>query len=249
MKSALNDKRCEIFCELDESLDPTELNQLLDQLDHYTVEPPSQQATDALIAQLKPLIPRTTATTWQLLRPQWMLISKGFIVGTIVSLFIGLFLTNALDYNILRFLANASPLLGILTIFYTFRAQYSGMAEMELACPYSPAQIAATKFMIVLGYDIFLCMLATGVAGYLQVGVVLWQVVISWLAPLLLVLGAALVTSLRFGITSGCCVSALIWALQLKTGKDTSLLVMLFPNHSLLFFDSISYSYKRWETI
>lgn len=266
MKSELTDKQREIFCELDEPMDQEDLLNLMEMLDDYTVKPPSEQETENLIAQLKPMLPKPSvikheirqtysSSVWQLLRPQWMIISKKFIAGTVLSLFVGLFLTNAFDGNTLMFLANSSPVLGILTIFYTFRAQHSGVDELEAACPYSPAQIAAARLLLVLGYDTFLCSMATLAVGSGQGGI-LWQVVMSWLAPLLFVLGVALATSLRFDTTSGCCVSALAWFLQLKTGKESSVLVYLLPDHSLMFFDCVSltigiclifYSYKRLE--
>lgn len=271
MNKDLKDKKYEIYTEFNEIMPEEELMRTLDRLDQCEVPAPSEQSTEALIAMLKPIFAEEhvvsaavkrrvyeqeydrSSPVLQLIKPQCMLLSKWFIILSLLSLFIGLFMTNAFDGDTLRFLANASPLLGILTVLYEFRAQHSNMQELEAACPYSPAQIAAARLLIVLGYDILLCLLATSVIGYWHDGI-LWRVVISWLAPLLFVLGVALCASLKLGISGGCLVSSIAWILQWKSGKG-SMLAYFLPNYPL-FIDCASlmigiglifYAYKRWN--
>ncbi len=265
------DRKYEIVAELGEERDTEELVRTMEYLDNFTVISPSRQATDDLIAILKPVVrqqltPGQTAApvgaarhpglpaVLQLVGPQTMLLSKWFVVAAALVILAGLAITNAGNGNPLLFLANASPVLGILSIFYEFRAKLSGVNELETACPYSPAQLATARLLVVLAYDILLCLAVTPVVGYWQ-GLVLWQVVVSWLGPLLLMLGIALAASLRLGIAGGCLVSTAVWALQLAVSEGQSLFSLLLPRQPLFTADFISlltgtalilYAYKRW---
>ena len=73
------------------------------------------------------------------------------------------------------------------------------MLELELVCPPSPLQLVMARLVIVLGYDVGLG---------LALGLVLWAggaehvlaLTLSWLMPLLLVVGLALLLSLRLPV-------------------------------------------------
>lgn len=267
-----NGKKQQILTELGKDSDEEELIRTMDLLDNYTVSAPSSQSTDALIALLKPTLEEQAVktkeiskeiytsencerfTVLQLVQPQAMLLSKWFVVASTILFIIGLVITNEVDGNTAAFLANASPVLGIITVLYEFRAKYNGVSELEAACPYSPAQLAAARLLVVLGYDILLCLAATHVVSYWQ-GHVLWQVTISWLGPLLFLVGIALLTSLRLGLVGGCLVAVIVWPLQMKIA-DGSLFAALLPTQSAIFADFISsaigvililYAYKHWD--
>ncbi|HYH04365.1 MAG TPA: hypothetical protein VEC37_14840, partial [Bacillota bacterium] len=182
---------------------------------------------------------------------------KGFVLGSILVLIVGLMLTNAVKGNTLSFLSNAAPLLGILTVFYQFRSKLSGTSELEAACPYSPAQLAAARVLVVLSYDILLCLAASPLVSYWQ-GRMLGEVFLNWLAPLLMMLGISLAVSLHLGISSGCLVAAVIWFIQL-TISTTNLRVLLGITGLPLFSVDLArlgmgmvllvYSYLRWNTL
>lgn len=262
------DKKRKILAELDEKPEQEEFLRTMECLDKYEVSPPDAQSTEAMIAFLKPVFAQTVPAmrerpakplpalgVWQLLLPQARLLGKWFVLGTALLLLAGLTITNAADGNTLKFLANAAPALGILTLLYEFRAKHSGVSELEASCPYSPVQLATARLMVILGFDILLCLAATPLVSYWQ-GRVLGMVVMSWLAPLLFLLGVALFFSLRLGITGGCLVSAAVWALQLTAGKGESVFSLLLTGRPGLLADMaglltgaalVAYSCKHWN--
>lgn len=272
MTTKSDDKNQVLLAELKEN-DMEGLGKTLGMLDNYTITPPSSADTDHLLAILTPVLAAQRAEKslitskqstlsqvlnerLQLVASQTKLLSRWFIILSAVILPLGLCVTNALAGDTLRFMANAAPLLGILTILYQFRANYNYMSELEAACPYTPAQLAAARLLAVLGYDILLCLAATPFANCENY--VLWQVVAHWLAPLLLTLGIALLTSLQFGIWGGCLLSAAAWALNLILNKDgKSVLSVLLPHTSIIYLDLLSaglglllliYFFKRLDT-
>jgi hypothetical protein len=238
-----------------EAIDMEDITKTLDSLDNYTVTPPSSKDTAHLLALLAPILEEelnlknsTSDKTspfspiskhFQLALSQTRLFSKWFVVLSILLFLFGIGLTSTLDGDTLRFLANASPLLGILTILYQFRANYNHMHELEDACPYTPAQLTAAKLLAVLGYDILLCLGATFFADCENYA--LWQVITHWLAPLLLTLGIALLGSFQFGISGGCLISTAAWALNLAASKDgKSIFSFLLPQTPIIYLDLLS---------
>lgn len=269
IKSA--DKKQALLAELGE-METEGLQKTLDLLDNYSITPPSPADTDYLLHQLTPILEQSAPTDFvvaqndtpsfaadrlQLAISQTRLFSWRFVAVSIVFFLLGIKLTTALNGDTLRFLANASPLLGILTILYQFRANYNHMSELEAACPYTPAQLTLAKLIAVLCYDILLGLAATPFASYGNY--VLWQVVAHWLAPLLLTLGIALLGSLGFGISGGCLLSAAAWAFNLAVSKDgKSILSYLLPQISIVYIDLLSgalgltilaFSFSRLNTL
>jgi hypothetical protein len=286
MANQLSNKKGQILTELGEETEQAELVQTMEHLDHFTVDAPSAESVEALIAFLKPILQEELFMTQeddrviltseepsvsikvgvsgrcrmpgvlQLVQPQAMLLSRWFVLASVLILIVGLWITKAVNGNMLHFLANASPFLGIFTVFYEFRAKLSGTLELEIACPYSPAQLAAARLLVVLSYDILLCLVATPFVSYCQ-GQMLWQVIVSWFAPLLLVLGIALAVALRFGIVGGCLVAATIWMVQLAASARGPMAVLLLPKKVAIFADFISmgvgallllYAYLHWKS-
>ncbi len=266
----------QILTEISVEQDQDELLQTMSYLENYTVPPPSDQATETLIASLKPVLKATETIApkrpiaqnrWiksrklplllQLAWQQVMLLKKGFILFSVLILLVGLELTHVMSGDMMKFLANAAPILGVLTVFYEFRAKLSGISEMEAACPYSAAQLATARLLVVLGYDILLCLLVTPLVSYWQ-GRLLGLVIVGWLAPLLLMLGIALTASLKLGIGGGCLAATVVWGLQLVFGKGESLLSLLYVEETPFFADMISiaagllllsFTYRRWKAV
>lgn len=265
-----SDKKEQILAEIGETQNREKMLKTMEQLDRYVVTSPSARAADELIARLKPVLREQAAVlplatdqgegfmvpvVFRLVRPQAMLLSRWFVLVSALFLLAGLALANVAGGDTVRFLANAAPVLGILTALYEFRAKLSGVNELEATCPYSPAQLATARLLVVLGYDILLCLAATPVVSYWQ-GLVLWQVVVSWLAPLLLMLGVALTASLRLGIFGGCLVSGTVWALWFAVSGGGSVFSSVLPGQPALLADFIGlalgvvlllYSYSRWN--
>jgi hypothetical protein len=261
----------QILTELEETTDRTALLFTMEQLDEYQVNPPSEQATADLIALLKTHLPEEPASftepvpealhripaVFQLVRPQMMLLNKWFVAVSVLLLLAGLALTNAVNGDTLKFLTNSAPLLGIFTLFFEFRAKLSGMAELEAVCPYSAAQLAAARLLVVLCYDILLCLAVTPLVSLWQ-GRLLWRVMVGWFAPLLMTLGIALAVSLHFKIMNGCLIAAFFWVLQLTMSESRVARLASLINQASLPADLIRmgvggllllYTYWRWNSV
>jgi hypothetical protein len=268
-------KQEQILTELGEETTHADLLQTMERLEQYRVTPPSDQDTADLFALLKPLLPETTGDAYgpvkeaptsewnrllnvlQLVRPQLMLLSKWFVLASILFLLAGLVLANKAHGNAFKFLTNAAPLLGILTVFFEFRAKLSGMDELETACPYSPAQLATARLIVALGYDILLCLAVTPMVSFWQ-GRLLWQVMLSWFAPLLMMLGVALAVSLHLRIINGCLVATAFWVLQLAASEGKIAVLAPLLDRPVLVVDLIRlgvggllliYTYLRWNVL
>ena len=253
MAIKLDDRKKEILAEISGEGDSKKLLQTLIKLDDYTVEDPSEEATTDLIQGLLPMFQEKAVlkksavdindnyimrAQLQLALSQMRLFSLSFVLLSIVLLACGIALTMVLKWDSMRFLANASPLLGILTILYQFRANYNHMDELEAACPYTPSQVAAARLLVVLGYSMLLCLLATFFSSY--GGVAYWQVVIHWLAPLSLTLGIALAASLIIGVWGGCLLATGMWAVNLTVSKEgRNFIALLFPKENGIYADML----------
>lgn len=252
--NSLKDKKKKVLAELNEPDQATEFMETMSQLDRYTVTPPSPQATEKLIAFLKPMIEEQPCmqqnlleqesdfaqpeSIWRLLAPQTMLLSKKFVILSLLLFVIGIWISGRLSGDTLKFLANASPILGLFTVLYEFRARSSKVDEFEAACPYSPAQLATARLIVILAYDIALCLLAMLVVGW-GPSQLFGRAVLSWFAPLLFMLGIALAASLKFGVLGGCLISAAVWALQLGIGRGEFILQILLPQQNALLVDGL----------
>ena len=226
------EKKHALIAELGET-DIDGLTKTLEVLDNYTVTPPSAEATDHLLKILTSELPEQPVqknftaekntpffifARLQLVLSQTRLFSCSFIALSILLLLCGMGLTTMLNGDTVRFLTNAAPLLGILTVLYQFRSNYNHMNELEDARPYTPAQLAAARLLLVLVYDTSLCLVATFLVSYNHYE--LWQLIAHWLAPLFLTLGIALFSSLHFGIWGGCLLSTAVWGVNLAASKD-----------------------------
>ena len=151
--------------------------------------------------------PRRVTTLLAIARAQVSLFGLGFwlvsalitLVGAVVVLrIINLAPDQAwvLPALVLRI---SGPLLSYLGTIVAFRGRGTRVLELELVCLSSPLQLALARLVIVLGYDVGLG---------LALGLLLWAgnsgqvlaLTLSWLMPLLLVAGLALLLSLRLSI-------------------------------------------------
>jgi hypothetical protein len=246
------EKKQALIAELGET-DIDGLTKTLEVLDNYTVAPPSAEATDHLLAIVTLGLPEQPVhedfaaekdihffilARLQLALSQARLFSCSFIAFSILLLLCGIGLTSMLNGDTVRFLANAAPLLGILTLLYQFRSNYNRMNELEATCPYTPAQLAAARLLLVLVYDTLLCLAATFLVSNNHYE--LWQVIVHWLAPLFLTLGIALLSSLHFGIWGGCLLSTAVWVINLVASKDgKSIFSVLVPYTPIIYLDLI----------
>jgi hypothetical protein len=242
------DKRGQILREIAEAPEDNDLSRVFEEMDKYRVDPPTSDVTRQLIQRLKPVLARETAAMrqgsrfrdilagsqqskslpviLQLVGPQTALMSGWFVTGTVVFLVLGLMLSSTFESDSFRFLVAVSPVLGLVTLLHEYRAQIYKVEEMEAACRYSPAQVAAARIIVVLGYNVML-----GVAATLLVettmNAMIWKLIVHWLGPLLLIVGIALAASVKLGVLGGCLAAAAVWLAQLMLLGEGSFLQLL----------------------
>lgn len=269
------DKRQQILQELDLELEKKEMNNLFAQLDQYHISSPSIEDTDRLINTLKPVLAQETSYTkrrfkeeindschanklpviLQLTALQTSLLKPWFIVGTIVIIVGGIILSKLFGSDATRFLVSAAPLLGLLTFYYEYRAQFYQVSEIEAACRYSASQLAVARILVVTGYNISLFSIAS-LCIDTAINQMLWQYMMSWLAPMVFILGVALFTSLQFGITGGCLTAGIVWLVKITLLNGDAGLTIMYPSLSLISINLISmifgiglicFSVMKWQ--
>lgn len=254
-------KREKILGDIGEEQVNSDMNYVFDQLDTYHIPPPSIEATNQLIQTLKPIFSQERAgvnrerrfrevmedacsqngipVILQLVGSQTALMGKEFITLTMVLLVVGLLAANIFESSSSKFLITVSPFLGLLTLFYEYRARLYKVEEMEGTCRYSPAQVAAARILVVLGYNVVLCTAATVMIAS-SFAIVIGHLMMNWLAPLLLMIGIALFTSLKLGITGGCMTAGGVWAGQITLMDGDSFLHLLLPGLTTGTADAVS---------
>jgi hypothetical protein len=128
----------------------------------------------------------------------------------------------------------SGPLLAYLGTIVAFRGRRSRVLELELVCLPSPLQLVVARLVIVLGYDVALGLalsLALWASGSGQV----LMLTLSWLMPLLLVAGLALLLSLRLSVEAAATLAYASWLGVLAVITTSNLQALLLaPQLSLL---------------
>ena len=134
----------------------------------------------------------------------------------------------------------SGPLLAYLGAVVAFRGRDAGTLELELVCLPSPLQLAIARLVVVLGYDVGLgaaLSLALWAGGAHDVLALL----LSWLMPLLLVAGVALLLSLRFSIQTAASLAYGGWLAFLAIGVASPIQTLpLTPLSDCLLYTSPS---------
>jgi hypothetical protein len=192
-----------------------ELLPVLLRLAEWETPPVTPDDTRRLLNRLSPAIPRLSPVR-QALLPQrthlygrlfWLLLTARQQVGILRLSFwllsalvtcLGtlLVLNSSAELNQVVLLRLGGPLLAYLAALSAFRGIDQGVLEFELACPPSLWQLTLARLVVVLGYDI-------GLGLFLSASLATWSgesflvITLHWLTPLLLVMGLALLLSLR----------------------------------------------------
>jgi hypothetical protein len=215
-------------------------------LSEWQAPQPSPADTRHLLALLVPELPALSPVR-QAIREHQQRTSVAFLLATAraqVSLFgPGFWLVSALvtlvgavvvlskvlpDQELV--LRLSGPLLAYLGTIAAFRGKGARVLELELVCLPSPLQLAIARLVIVLGYDVSLC---------LALALVLWAggtrdvlvLTLSWLMPLLLVAGLALLLTLRLSVQAAASLAYLSW---LVLGIVSPLQALLFTPELLV---------------
>lgn len=213
-------------------------------LSEWQVPQPSAADTQRLLVRLVAALPASTSArqairahqdrrryglSWLLItaRTQVSLFGPAFwLVSLLVTLLgVGIVLSHGLPDQAF-FLRASGPFLAYLGTSVAFRSAGVHTLECELVCLPSPLQLAVARLVIVLGYDVGLgCILSlalwAGGAGHVL------ALTCSWLMPLLLVAGLALLLSLRLPVSASAALAYGSWLLLLAL--DATFSPQIFP--------------------
>jgi hypothetical protein len=161
-------------------------------------------------------------------RAQVSLLGIGFwlVSALITAIGAAVVLSKALHDEALV-LGAGGPLLAYLGTTMAFRGRGARVLELELACLPSPLQLALARLVIVLGYDVVLG-LALSIVFWATASDQALVLTLSWLMPLLLVAGLALVLSLRISVQAAASVAYASWlaVLAVTTGANVRTLLL-----------------------
>src|SRR5712691_7073234 len=128
----------------------------------------------------------------------------------------------------------SGPLLAYLGTIVAFRGRGVRTLELELVCLPSPLQLAIARLVIVLGYDVGLGLALSLLLWAGGSGQVL-ELTLSWLMPLLLVAGLALLLSLRLSVQVAASLAYGSWLAVLAIATTSNLQTFLLaPELSVL---------------
>ena len=196
-----------------------ELAPLLLRMAQWQVPVPSSADTHQLLMSLQRFIPRVSPVRqavqarWgkprsafvnmlALVRAQVSILHVSFWLASLIITLLGatvVFGSAAAAQGVL--LRAFGPLLAYLSTVSAFRAADLQVLEFELACPPSLLQLTIARLIIVLSYDVGLGLLLSLFFWISRSGDVL-NLTLSWLMPLLLVAGLALLLSLWIKVRS-----------------------------------------------
>ena len=120
----------------------------------------------------------------------------------------------------------SGPLLAYLGTIVAFRGRGARVLELELVCLPSPLQLAIARLVIVLGYDVGLGLALSLLLWAGGSGQVL-ELTLSWLMPLLLVAGLAMLFSLRLSTQAAASLAYGSWLAFLTISTISNLQVLL----------------------
>jgi hypothetical protein len=140
--------------------------------------------------------PRRVTALLATARTQVSLFGLGFwLVSALVTLIGAVVVVKYLFSDQALVLRIGGPLLACLGTIVAFRGRGTRVLELELVCLPSPLQLAVARLVIVLGYDVGLGLALSLLLWAGGSGQVL-TLTLSWLMPLFLVAGLALLLSL-----------------------------------------------------
>jgi hypothetical protein len=194
-----------------------ELAPLLLKLAEWQAPVPSSADTQQLLSGLQRFMPRVSPVRqavqarWTkphnafinmlaLVRAQVSILHVSFWLASLVITLLGaivVFGSAAVAHDV--FLRAFGPLLAYLSTVSAFRAADLQVLEFELVCPPSLLQLSIARLVIVLSYDVGLGLLLS-LFFWLGRSADVLNLTLSWLMPLLLVAGLALLLSLWMNV-------------------------------------------------
>ncbi len=155
---------------------------------------------------------------WQTLAlARWRVYLLGplfWIVGMLLILFGSLLSSHshALASSSVTRLVLLLPLTAVLSLAYALRTPPEGLRAIEASCPVNFVQTALGLGLAILAFDILLGLVATVVFALMNFAP-FWNLLLAWLAPLLLLSAISLPLALLRGVRLAAVVGGLPWLL------------------------------------
>ena len=238
-------------------------------LSDYTVPFPSDYQIDATIKTLRQYVPSKQKTyeryseKLEILFNRTLieagLISKTYWLSSVVLFIMGYLITyrtNSHYYGV----AVLAPLPFILGLIEVYRGREQGVLEIELTCKISAREIMLSRLVVIGLYSTLLNTLFSAIIGLIMPEVVMWRVLLSWIAPFTFTSSLALWLAMR--LRGGFAVTAVlsIWmvvvlavlssqpALQYLAQVDVLVYMFVSGLGVILFLFQLHLSLRRHQT-
>ena len=147
-----------------------------------------------------------------ILRSQLVLIRRDLWPAAALVMTLGYIITIlARNITLIPILA---PLVAASSLAMIYGEENDPAIELTLSTPTSPRQILLARLTLVFGYDLLIMLIVSLATLPVVPGVILNQLIVSWLGPMTFLSGAALVLSLRVGTNSAITLTYIAWILQ-----------------------------------
>jgi hypothetical protein len=248
-------------------LDEQEFKALKKILSDYTVPFPSDYQIEATVKTLKQYVPSKQKTyegyseKLQILFNRALteagLISKTYWLSSVVLFVMGYLITSVIDNNYYYGVAIFAPIPFILGLLEVLKGREQGVLEIELTCKISAREIMLSRLVVIGLYNTFLNTLFSAITSLIIPEVVLWKIMISWIAPFTFISCLALWLAMR--VRGGFAVTAvlLIWmvavlavlssqpALRYLAQVDALVYLIVSGLGMILFLFQIRLSFRR----
>jgi len=156
----------------------------------------------------------TAASLLAAMRAQLRVVGLPFWLACALVIGLGVLAGNLWLQPLVSPLLLTAPPLAALGVGYAFRAMDTGMAELERACPAHPVELALARLLLVVGFDLALAvLLMPWNTGTPLVSGGDMDLILDWLAPLLLSSGVSLVGTQRHGVLAGTSAGLGLWGI------------------------------------
>jgi len=154
----------------------------------------------------------TIASLVAAIRSQVPVVGLPFWLACALVIVLGVLVGNLWLQPLVSPLLLTAPPLAALGVGYAFRAVDAGMAELERACPAHPVELALSRLLLVVGFDLaFALLLLPWNTGASLVSGGDAGLILDWLAPLLLSSGVSALGTQRYGVMAGTLGGLSLW--------------------------------------
>lgn len=188
-------------------------------LETDTAHDPGPVEQARLLAALEPYLSVSTAPKprqwggWlRLARGQFALFESSFWLAGLLVLLLGMFLT-ALDGRELLPLAFVilAPLLAAAGVAYAFRPETRTLGELERLTATSAVELLYIRLSLVVAFNLLIALLLLLLIWLEGPQVALWRLALTWLGPMLALVGLALYTTIRWNSLVGVILPLGVW--------------------------------------